>query len=92
MRKHFKPRFPAFNIPCRNEAVATHTIFSDTPAIDSGVTMAQIFVGKDSLVSDMYPMHSSKQSVNTLEDNIRFRRAMSKLISDCSQVEISNKV
>ena len=26
MRKHFKSRFPAFNIPCRNEAVATDTI------------------------------------------------------------------
>ena len=91
-RKHFKSRFPAFNIPCRNEAVATNTIFSDTPAIDSGVTIAQIFVGKDSLVSDVYPMHSSKQFVNTLEDNIRFRGGMSKLISDYAQVEISNKV
>ena len=47
MRKHFKSRFPGFNIPRRNEAVATDTIFSDTPAIDSGVTMAQLFVGKD---------------------------------------------
>ena len=37
MRNHFKSRFPAFNIPRRNEAVATGTIFSDTPAIDSGV-------------------------------------------------------
>ena len=92
MRKHFKSRFPAFNIPHRNEAVPTDTIFSDTPAIDSGATMAQIFVGKDSLVSVVYPMHSSKQFVNTLEDNIRFRGAMSKLISDYAQVEISNKV
>ena len=92
MRKHFKSRFPALNIPCRNEAVATDTIFSDTPAIDSGVTMAQSFVGKDSLVSDVYPMPSSKQFVNTLEDNIRFMGAMSKLISDYAQVEISNKV
>ena len=48
MRKHFKSRFPAFNILCSNEAVATDTIFSDTPAIDSGITMAQILVGKDS--------------------------------------------
>ena len=55
MRKHFKSRFPAFNIPCRNETVATDTISSDTPAIDSDVTMAQIFVGKDSLVSHVYP-------------------------------------
>ena len=92
MRKHFKSRFPAFNIPHRNEAVATDTMFSDTPAIDSGVTMAQIFVGKDSLVSDVYPMHSSKQFVNALEDNIWFRGAMSILISDYAQVEISNKV
>ena len=43
MRKHFKSRFPAFNIPRRNEAVATATIFSDTAAIDSGITMAQNF-------------------------------------------------
>ena len=92
MRKLFKSTFPAFNIPCRNEAVATDTIFSDTPAIDSGVTMAQILVGNDSLVSDVYPMHSSKQFINTLEDNIRLRGAMSKLIIDYAQVEISNKV
>ena len=56
--------------------------------------MAQIFVGKDSLVSDGYPMQSSKQFVNTLEDrsSIILRGAMSKLISDYAQVEISNKV
>ena len=67
MRKHFKPRFPAFNIPRRNEAVATDTIFSHTLAMDSGVTMAQIFAGKDSFVSDVYPMQYSKQFVNTLK-------------------------
>ena len=92
MRKHFKSRFPAFNIPHRNEALATDTIFSDSPAIDSGVTMAKSFVDKDSLVSDVYPRHSSKQFVHTLEDNIRFRGALCKLISDYAQVEISNKV
>ena len=92
MRKHFKSRFPAFKIPSRNEAVATDTIFSDTPAIDTGVTMVQSFVGKESLVSDVCPIHSSKQFVNTVEDNIRFRGAMSKLISDYAQVEIFNKV
>ena len=47
MGKHSKSRFPTFNIPRSNEAVATDTIFSDTPAVDSGVTMAQIFIGKD---------------------------------------------
>ena len=60
MRKHFESRFPAFNIPCRNEAVATDSILSLTPPIDSSVTMAQSFVGKDTPVSHVYPMHSSK--------------------------------
>ena len=82
MRKHFKSRFPAFSIPRRSEEIATDTIFSDTPAIDSDVTMAQIFLGKRTLVTDVYPLKSQKQFVNTLEDNIRFGGAMTKLISD----------
>ena len=54
--------------------------------------MAQGFVAKDSFISDASSMQSSKQLVHTLEDNIRFRGAMRKLISDYAQVEISNKV
>ena len=37
MKKHLTSRNPALNIPRRNEAVATDTVFSDTPAVDSGV-------------------------------------------------------
>ena len=92
MRKHFKSRFPAFNIPRRSEEVATDTIFSDTPAFDSGVTMAQSFVGIRTLVTDVYPLKSQKQFANTLEDNIRFMGAMTKLISDYANIETSNKV
>ena len=44
LKKHFKSRNPVFNIPRRNVAVATD-IFSDTPAINDGSTMAQFFVG-----------------------------------------------
>ena len=47
LKKHFKSRNPVFNIPRRNEPVATDTIFSDTPAINDGSTMAQFFVGRD---------------------------------------------
>ena len=92
MRKDFTSRFSAFNIPRRSEEVATDTIFSDTPARGSGDTMAQNFVGKRTLVTDVYPLKSQKQFVNTLEDNIRFRGAMTKRISDYAKVEISNKV
>ena len=42
--KHLKSRNPALNIPRRHEAVATDTVFSDTPAVDSGVKQAQVFV------------------------------------------------
>ena len=92
MRKHFKSRFLAFNNSRRSEEVATDTIFSDTPAIDSGVTMAQSFRGKRTLVTDVYPLKSQEQFINTLEENIRFRGAITKLISDYAKVEISNKV
>ena len=34
--------------------VATDTVFSDTPAADSGVKPAQVFVGRDTLVADAY--------------------------------------
>ena len=44
------------------------------------------------MASDVYPMYTSKQFVNTLEDNIQFRGAMGKLVSDYAQVESSNKV
>ena len=33
IKKHFKSRNPVFNIPRHSEAVATDTIFSDTPAV-----------------------------------------------------------
>ena len=41
IKKHFKSRNPVFNIPRRSEAVATDTIFSDTPAVD-GSTMENL--------------------------------------------------
>ena len=69
MKRHLKSRNPALNVPRRHEPVATGTIFTDTPAVDSGVKQAQIFVGRDSLVADVYPMKSGQQFVNTLEDN-----------------------
>ena len=52
IKKHFKSRNPVFNITRRSEAVATDTIFSDTPAVDDGSTMAQFFCGRDTLVCD----------------------------------------
>ena len=71
MKKHIKSRNPALNIPRRHEDV-----FSDTPAVNSGVKLDQVFVHKDTLVADAYPMKSGKQFVNTLDDDIRRWAAM----------------
>ena len=92
LRKHYKSPFPALNVHRRNEALATDTVYSDTPAIDNGAIAAQIFIGTTSLVTDVFGMKSDKQFVNTLEDIIRKRGAPNKLISDRAQVEISKKV
>ena len=92
MKRQLKSRNPALNTPRRHEGVATDTVFPDTPAVDSGVKQAQVFVGRDTLVADAYPMKSGKQFVNTLEDNIRRQGAMDKLLSDSAKTEISNKV
>ena len=66
LKKHIKSRNTVFNIPRQNESVATDTIFSDTPAINDGSTMAQFFVGKNTLVCDAYGIKSQKQFINTL--------------------------
>ena len=92
IKKHFKSRNPVFNIPRCSEAVATDTIFSDTPVVDDGSTMAQFFCGRDTLVCDAYGIKSTKQFINTLSDNIRKRGAMDTLISDGGKYEISKRV
>ena len=54
--------------------------------------MAQGFVGRMSMVADVYLMNSQKEFVQTLTDTIRHRGAMDLLISDRGEAEISNRV
>jgi len=49
-------------------------------------------VGVESLITDVYPMKTDWQFVNTLEEQIREWGAPTKPISDQAQVEISNQV
>jgi hypothetical protein len=76
----------------RNEPAATNTVYSDTTPADSGATSAQLFVGYDTLLANVYGMKTENQSVNTLEDQIHQRGALDKLMSNRVQVEISCKV
>jgi hypothetical protein len=92
LKQRFKSPFPALNIPRRSEDVAMDTIFSDTPAIGSGVKMAQFFCGRDTLLCDVYGMHSEKELPNTVEDNIRERGAPDRLLSDMAKSEMSTRI
>ena len=92
LKKRFRSPYPACNVQRRQEPLATDTVFSDTPAIDDGSKVAQIFVGTESCVIDVFGMKTETQFVNTLQDIIRTRGAPTKLISDSAQTEISNKV
>ena len=88
----FNSPFPACNVPRRSEATATDTVYSDTPAIGTRETMAQLFVGHETMVTNIYGMKTERQFVNTLQDVICEWGAMDKLLSDQAQVEISEQV
>jgi len=92
LKKWYKSPFPTLNVHRRDEPVAMDTIYSDTPAIDSGATITQVFVGVESLVTDVYAIKTDRQFINTLEDQMWTWGAPTKLVSDCSLVEISNQV
>jgi hypothetical protein len=92
LKKWYKSLNPALNVcPC-DKPVATNTIYSDTPAIECGITSAQVFVGTKTHTADVYAIKSDKQFVNTLLDNITQCGTPTKLISDRAQVEISERV
>jgi len=76
-RMHFKTRFPAANVDRLNDAVATDTFFSDTPAVNDGipghggVTMAQIFCARNTQLGLAVPMQSEKDMPDTFREWIR---------------------
>jgi hypothetical protein len=76
----------------RDEPVATDTIYSDTPAINCGVTSAQLFFGTKTHAADVYPIKSNKKFANMLLDNITQCGTPTKLTSNRAQVEISERV
>ena len=92
MKKTYQFPFPALNVKCGSEPVATDTFYYDIPAIDDGSECAQLFVGTKTLLTDVYGMKYDKQFVNILEDNVRQREDMDKLTSDVAQSEISTRV
>ena len=71
-----------------------HAVNHDAPDYEKfrPVKQAQVFVVRDTLVADAYPMISGKQFINTLENNIRRWGAMDKPLSYSAKTQIFNKV
>jgi hypothetical protein len=71
MMKTYKSPSPACNVRRQNEAVATDTIISQVPAVNTGgIKVTQIFVGRNTLVCNVYGLRSQSQFVNGLLENI----------------------
>ena len=92
LMKQFRSPFPTCNVNQRNEPLVTDTVYSDTPAIDSGCTCSQIFVGTKSFATNVYGMKTEKKFVQTLQDVIREQGTPTKLLSEHANVDISKKV
>ena len=92
MKNTYRSPFPALNAKRWSELVATDAVFADAPAIDDGSKCAQFFLGTKTFTSDVYGMKSDKQFINSLQDNIRKRGAIDKLISDSTKAETSSCV
>jgi hypothetical protein len=98
MQKHYKSGFPAFNVHRWNESVATDTFFSDTPADDDGIlghvgaTMAQLYVGKTTSKTVVYPMCLGFDMSKTLKDLIRNHGAPNGLFSDKAKAQCGKRV
>ena len=91
LRAHFMPRFPALNVRRLQETFATDTFFSATPAHD-GTTMCQLFVGRQSKFTDVYPMKAKSEYPRALLDFIRQHGAMQGIFSDNANEQMSAEV
>jgi hypothetical protein len=98
LRKHFESRFPAANVSRLNEVDATDTYFSETPALDDGITehggtkLIQFFCGCSCLLTAVYPMRRENNIAGTLEYLIRFYGAAIALFSDNAKSQIGRAV
>ena len=91
-KSNYKFTFLDINVHCRHELVATDTVYCGTSVIEDRHNLDQIFVEKNTLLTDVYVMKLDKKFASTLSYKIRQRGAMENLSSDPAQVEISKKV
>ena len=84
LQKQFRSPNPGANIFHCPEANATDMIYSDTPAIDGGETLAHIFAGLISRVTDVFKAKngSAECFLGAFQDRVCMHGAPNKLIAD----------
>jgi hypothetical protein len=95
MYQSHKSPFPACNVGCSNEDVATDTLLKwmlqqSTP--EASRMHRYLLVARASMVVDVYGIKTSAQFINNLLDNIQQQGAMNRLISDSDALETSKCV
>jgi hypothetical protein len=90
----FKSQFPACDVHCWNKDVATDcAFFCNPPAHHNGIlgnvgsTIVQLFAGKTSSRSVVYPMHLTSNMPGTLEDLLHQHGLPNRLFSDNAKVQ-----
>ena len=76
-RTHLKSRFSALNVRRRNELVVMDTVWAVEPAVNDGSIAAQVFVGRNTYVTNVYGCKTDAEFAGILEDNICQRRRLS---------------
>ena len=91
MRQHFKARNHALFVRRLRETVATNTFFSSETGLN-GEMCAQLYVGKKSKLTDVFPMSSKSHMPETLQDFIRKWGVPDALLSDNALEQTSKTV
>ena len=98
LRKHYKTRFPAANVPHIPGTVASDTWISDTPALydgqtgHGGCTLLQIFHGVETELTEGIPVSKKSDFPQALMDFIRIWGAPANLFTDGAWEEASKAV
>ena len=89
LQRHFKSRYPQLNRNRLRERYSTDTFFSSVPAILTGTTCAQIFVGSHSTYTAVYPMRNESHGPDILETFITNVEAPYHLMNDNAKMQTS---
>lgn len=94
MKKFYRTPNPAANIQRRSEAVVTDMVYFSVPQLHGGYTQAIFYCGVESLHAAIHGVKSgsSTEFLGTLQEEVRKRGAMTKLISDRGSNLISKQV